>query len=167
MRTLDPAVEAELAKAVTAPGYLIEIDTVPPARFSTRGSLVFGGNYFIGGASVSQVAPGSTKAEITLPNHDNTGSSLVLGIGLEDTPVRIYAIYGDAPAVRDELWRGVVDGAEITLRWAKLTCEAAARAGGTLPDVTLSPPLCNHLPAPGTKFYWGGEYYTLNGAAHG
>lgn len=167
MRTLDATTEAEIAKAVTSPGYLVEIDTQPPVRFSTRGSLVYDGNLYLDGASVRKVAPGASKAEIQIPNHDNAASALVLGYGLEDVAVRIYAIHGDAPTARDLLWSGVIDGAELSTRWARLTCSAAARSGGAVPDIVIAPPLCNHLPAPGTSFLWNGEKYVLQASSRG
>jgi hypothetical protein len=55
-----------------------------------------------------------------------------------------------------------IDSVEsVTATRVTLTLATIAQAATHLPDVVIGPPLCRHLPPPGTKISWGGETYLL------
>jgi hypothetical protein len=163
-RTLPASVSTGIAAAVTAPGYLIEIATDPPLRYSTRGALTYGGLAYAGGAAVTSltVSGAQTAATLVLPNADGAIGALILRGTLIDVPISIAAIYGDAPTERVVVFVGVLDAAsEIGLLACTLTLMDARDAIAALPWLMIGPPLANHLRRPGETVVWGGVTYVL------
>jgi hypothetical protein len=163
-RTLPSTISAGISAAVTAPGYLIEIATTQTLRFSTRGTLTYGGAVYAGGARVEGLTLGGQRAGCTLvlPNADGAVSQLILSGRVNDANVSIYGIYGDAPSERVTLFTGAVEAAtDIGLLSCTLAVAEVRNAIWSLPHVMIGPPLANHLRRPGDQIVWGGVVYTL------
>jgi hypothetical protein len=163
-RVLSASVSSGVAAAVTAPGYLIEIATDPPLRYSTRGTLTYGGYPYVGGASVTSLNTSGqqTSATIVLPNADGAVGALILRGTLNDVPISIAAIYGDAPTEREVMFVGAIDSAsDIGLLSCTLTLMDSRDALWSLPWLMIGPPLANHLRRPGEQIVWRGEAYLL------
>lgn len=96
-RALDSGLESAIARAGTAPGWLIEIATTPRLRYSTRGTLDYGGYTWTGGATLDGAGASGldSGARLGLPNTDNAASALALTELVRDVPVTVWAYYGD------------------------------------------------------------------------
>lgn len=96
LRTLTSPLVYEIEKHITAPGWLIEIEASPSyLRYSTRGTIDWGGYTWSGGATLSGISELGIKGQvqITLPNIDNAATAIALSNTLRDVNVNIYALY--------------------------------------------------------------------------
>lgn len=166
-RTLSAGLVTAVERTVTNPGWLIEVDTSPKLRYSTRGTLSYGGYTWVGGAYLSGIneAGLSPSTTLSLPNFDNSASSLALSDLLRDVGVTIYAYYDDAVASLTyavELATLLIDSVNsLSTTEAVFSLSTASQAATHVPSVVVGPPLCNHIPPPGTKVNWGGTVYVL------
>lgn len=162
-RTVPSAVLTAAEAAVTTPGYLIEIQTPTPLRYTTRATLTYDSKTWSGGARVESL-PTTPGGEVTLvlPNADGALGALILGDVFGDTPALIYVISEAAPTAAVLIFSGVVDEAsDIGLMTCTLTLSDTAAAASSVPDVVIGPPLCNHLIPSGAVIVWGGVSYTV------
>jgi hypothetical protein len=165
-RTLAASISTATEQPVTQPGYLIQIDAASTLRYCTRATLPYDGHSWLGGARVDRLdtAPGGDCA-IALPNADNAMSALILADALTDKRARIWAIYSDSPTDAELMFDGVVDGADaLGALECVVTLTDNGSARSSIPDVTIGPPLANHLVAPGTQITWGNITYTVEAA---
>lgn len=169
MRDLTPNQQAETQKASTEPFHLVELQT-PTAtyRWSSRATAVWRGQEWTGGVvrvdGLAALAGGSAEARISLSNSDNAASALALVDNINDSPCRIYQLYGAAPHADADaalVFAGVVDGVP-RIGTARVTIDllTAGRA------MEMSPRLyfelfCSSLPPAGTVISWAGEHYRL------
>jgi hypothetical protein len=164
-RTLDAALESAVAEAGTAPGWLITIATATPLRYSTRGTLVYGGQTYTGGATLSGVGESGLLSEVRLglPNTDNAASALALTDLLRDVEVTVAAYYDvSGTGYAETLATLVIDAVEaIEPTRVVFVLATIAQAASHLPDVVLGPPLCRHIPPPGTTIAWAGTTITI------
>ena len=165
MKTLTPALLAELGLSVTRPGYLVELGYSTTLRLSTMGDISYGGHTWLAAdvrvAGIGADGKGSNAARLTLGNTDGAYGVLVLGEGAADIPVTIYAAYAGATADAVQLFAGVTDGADINER--TVTLNLAAQQNRTLycPRVFIAKPTFNHLQPPRTVVTWGNETFVL------
>jgi len=162
-RTLASSISTAIAQPVTQPGYLIQIDATSTLRYTTRATLTYSGQTWTGGARVERLdtARGGDAA-VALPNTDNALSALILSDALTDKRTRIWAIYSDSPTDAELLFDGLVDGADaIGALECVLNLTDNGSARSSIPDVTIGPPLANHLVPPGTQISWGTTTYTV------
>lgn len=171
MRTLSTTTNTEVSKTITRPILLVEISFPIAYRWATLGDVTWNGyTWTSNGVRVEDIrnlAGGGVEGRISIPNHDNAASALVLGNSIADTPCVIWHLYGDGPyAVADavELFRGVLDGAEIGLDRVSIGLTSTGRVNEVSPRLFIAPPICNKLPPRGTVLAWAGERYTLEGA---
>ncbi len=164
-RTLDAALEAAIAEAGTAPGWLILIDAAIPLRYSTRGTLSYDGRTWTGGATLSGVGESGLLSEVRLglPNTDNAASALALTDLLRDVEVTVSAYYDVAGTWYAETLGTLVIAAVEAIEPLRVTFVLAtpAQAASHVPDVVLGPPLCTHIPPPGTTIAWAGATITI------
>jgi hypothetical protein len=164
-RTLDATLETAIAEAGTAPGWLISIATATPLRYSTRGTLTYGGHTYTGGATLSGVGESGllSEARLGLPNADNAASALALTDLLRDVEVTVSAYYDVAgTGYAETLGTLAIDAVEaITPTRVSFVLATPAQAASHQPAVLLGPPLCRHIPAPGTTITWGGTTITI------
>ncbi len=162
-RTLNAASLAAIDDPVTAPGYLVAITSThgDVLRYSTRGTLTYGGNSWQGGGQITRQSP--TDWGLILPNYDNAASALTLSDELERATVSVWAYLATAaPPQAILLFDGYINQViRITNAKAELSLASVALGRSWLPDVILAPPLLNHLPPPGTAISWGGKIYYL------
>lgn len=168
MRDLTAATGTEIARGITRPRYLIELVMENVTyRWSSGSEATWNGQLWTqNGAQVDDlraVAGGAQEGRISLPNHDNAASALVLSDGINGRACRIWQIYGDGPFATDDavlLFEGVCDGAELAIERVSIDLTSAGRVN------ELSPRLywdmaCTHIPPAGTVISWGGEHYRL------
>lgn len=165
-RTLDAGLAAAIVERGTSPGWLIEIGTTTPLRYSTRGTLSYGGYTWVGGAVLSGVEfSGDLGASVTLelPNTDNAASALALTDLLREVEVTLWAYYDvSGTGYAEELRTLAVDAVEsINSTRVEFSLSSIAEGASRLPDVLVGPPLCNHIPPAGTVIRWGWTTVTL------
>lgn len=151
-RTLPGSLGTAITAPVTAPGYLVQLGFPIPLRYSTIATSTpttwDSRLWTAGGVEVLSVS--ATDARISLRNHDNSISALVLGNQLHRVTCAVWQIYGsDAVALFD----GWVDEATLGPR-VVLTAIAQSRAV-QVPSDFIAPPTFNHLTPPGTPISWG------------
>lgn len=173
LRDLTPALVAELGLVHTRPGNLVMIawPGETPLCLSTFADLasVMGYNWIRADVRVSELSEdtkGKSSGALTFGNADNVWSALALGKKFTDVPIKIWDVYAGATADGDVAPRfsGVGDSVRIspdgTVRVA-----LTQHGSGTMfcPRGVLSPPLFNHLPAPGIINYGGQQYKLMPG----
>lgn len=168
LRNLSLATQTALAEPVTAPGWLVQIDTAPVVRLSSRGDLSWDGAAWLGYAlDVSGLAAqgtGETTATLRVGNTDNTLSALILGPGVAGVPVRLWAFYGETPALADPvaIFSGMADDAGINTDRVEIRL-----VGDTLKNLALPRGRCtpsaglHHLTPDNTVLTWGNAKITL------
>lgn len=161
IRALTSQLVLEIEKYITAPGWLIEIETSPSyLRYSTRGTIDYGGYTWSGGATLSGVSELgiSGQVQMTLPNIDNAATAIALSNTLRDVNVNIYALYDvdNTSPQATQLATMKIDGVEaIDKMRATLSLRMTADVATHLPDVVIGPPLCNYIPQDGSSITWG------------
>ena len=117
MRTLSPALIAELGLTITRPGYLVSIAFDTPLYLSTLGDVTWGGHTWLSSdVDVGKLTRGSSAAQvagISLGNLDALYSAIVLNGGVADRAVAVYAVYAGAPADAVLEFSGVGDDVEV------------------------------------------------------
>ncbi len=164
-RTLSPAVESAIAGTVTAPGYLVAITSGSDViRSASRGTLDYDGEHWTGGVTVTRQGP--TDWTLSLPNHDNLASALVLSDLIDGAEVEIWAYVGTAdPIEAVSVFTGYINQVtKISTTRVDMTLAAVSLGRSWLPDIILAPPLMNHLPPAGTAIAWGDKIYYLEPA---
>jgi len=154
-RNLPTAVATAIGQPVTRPGYLIQLDSATPIRFSTRGTVLYDGQWWLDGAAVSGLSQSAASTPtVTIPNQDNSGSALLLGDRLIDVRARIWAYDAGAPDDAILSFDGVIDGAgDIGPLTCSIQLAQTSRARGRYPNLVVAPPLCNFITPAGTAFY--------------
>ena len=182
MLTLSAIQEAILAQAATQPTYLVDINWGGGIqRWSTRGDHTVGGIAYTGGQIGVRGAANWRTASIALVPTAEHAATLALGdwIGASCVvslyPIKYHPQIIEAGYVEASYgYIGTETGATITLIDGVLSAGEYsgngpitlsvrhwATVGRWAPRTRLSPPICNHLPAPGTTFTWAGEVYVL------
>jgi len=160
---------ADAQADVARPLYLLELGFSAVEHLSTRGDVNWNGQtWTANGVSVGRITPatadGAQTAEITLPNDSYAYSAIVLGEG-KGAALRIWKLYGEPPFADGdavELFNGVMDVARLG-DVVRITATAAGRNNEQVPHLLFAPPVFNHLPAPGTVFFWRGDRVILEG----
>ena len=161
-RSLDSDALAAIAAPVTAPGYLIAITSgSATVRYSTRGALDYDGETWTGGGQVTRNGP--TDWTLSLPNHDNLVSALVLGDFLDQAEVAIWSYLGNSDPIQAvSVFTGYINQVNrVTTTRVEISLMAVSLGRSWLPDVILAPPLLNHMPPARTAISWGGSIYYL------
>lgn len=164
-RDLDSAALAGLTTTITAPGYLVEITAGEMVlRYSSRGTLDFGGVTWTGGGMVTRQSP--TDWTLSLPNYDNLASALVLGDLLEQATIVIWHYLDHLASPQAiQIFSGFINQClRITTTRVEISLAAVSPGRSWLPDGILAPPLLNYLPPAGTAITWGGTTYYLEPA---
>ena len=167
MRTVSSKVSTATAQQVTAPHYLLALYFSTPLYLTSRDALVWDGlSWVTGDFSIGRLAParGGMGGELSLINHDNAYSAIVLGEEVRGRTVKIWGLYGEPPYAQDDpvpLFSGVISavpriGDEVVL---SLTSERAVST--RVPDIPLSLFLGEDMPPPGTVIEWAGGTVTL------
>ncbi|AUN95870.1 hypothetical protein [Pseudazoarcus pumilus] len=169
-RTLSTATAAGTSTATTEPWWLVELDTL---RLTDGPTTTWDGLAFqsLPGLEVTGLtidASGFARGTLRLPDHNGTGTGLLLAAGDEDLPVRIWQVTGAGPHAPEDpvlIAECVLDGGTSDDGWAELALAPADADNREQPRWRVAPPIFNHLPAAGTRIEWGGEVLILEPGA--
>jgi hypothetical protein len=122
MRTLTPALQAEVDKHKTTPAFLVEILFDPPLHLSSRGDRSLLGSDWeewdvgVSGIGQDSAAGAGGQASLKLGNTDLSISTVILSQGIAGRQVTIWQFYGSAPDSDDvmEVFRGIAGEASIS-----------------------------------------------------
>lgn len=172
--------QALLDEAVTKPIYLIDIEFPTPESLSTNGDQTVGAVTYIGGEIGLSAAADWATASVRLPPSAARVQTLIAGdwrgksaqiylLPAVDYPLRIVpgyvkAGYGRQGFVVDDpilLIDGILTGASADASALTIEVTHRGRVGKWAPRIRLMPPICNWLPAPGTRLTWAGEVFVL------
>jgi hypothetical protein len=149
-RTLSGTIESEVALPITQPGYLVFLGFTPELRYATRETIVYNGYTWSAGFGVGVSSVTDDAAVITLRNHDNSASALVLNHTLANVLCEVYMEYGDDAVL---LFSGTLDSAQVGTR---VTLKARGMVTSKkAPNAYIAYPIFNHLFPAGTKIQWG------------
>jgi hypothetical protein len=163
-RTLSVTTQAEIAKTVTRPFWLLYIGFTPALRYSS-GPQATNGYTWTPNDFVATVSPDNNQGTLRIQNTDYVFGGLVLSNGIADVPIKIYTLYGTgAYSAGDEelLFDGVGGSCTIDPRWVTIDLKVARTAVMFSPRIRCSKEMgFNHLPPEGLVISWQGEQYTL------
>jgi len=153
VRTIDAALQAELDKDITTPGYIVKIE-LPGGDllFSTGQETLFEGDtYPAAGVAIQRV--NSAEATIMLINTDLSISNEALTVKFIDSPVEIRLVYVRSPTLVEApiIFKGFTDNPNsLNFDYVRINCYAAPRIVSWSPRAFASPPTFNHLIPGGT-----------------
>lgn len=171
-----------LAQPTSTPTYLVDIDWGGSTQhWSTRADHTVSGIDYTGGDIGLRGAQDWRTAELTLdPSAANTAvlqtgawrgaACSIWLLPFREHPQLVeegyaeddYGFFGDEIADPILLLQGQVTSAEYSGdNPIRLGVRHVASLRTPTPRVRLAPPICNHLPTPGTKFTWANELYIL------
>lgn len=169
-------------QAATQPTYLVDIEWAGATQhWSTRGDHVVSGVTYTAGQIAVRGATNWRAATIALnPSAAHTttmmagdwvgGDCAISLLPIREHPQIIdegyfedgYGFFGTEIGDPIPLLIGVISAAEYSGNGPiSLSIRHQATAGKWAPRTRLIPPICNHLPVPGTKSTWAGEVYIL------
>lgn len=169
-RTISTPTSNASLELVTRPGYLIEIGFDTPLRLSSRGDVTALGSAWtawdvrVSGLEHAGSKP-ATSGSITLGDHDESISALVLGEGVAGKEVSVWRYFADATAEADpvRVFSGVAGGSSGGAE-RRVQIQLVAREA----TVLYSPRRYmtretgfNALPAAGKVVTFNGEKYIL------
>lgn len=182
MLPLSSVQQSILEQASTQPTYLVDIEWDGESfSWSTRGEHIVAGAIYTSGDVGVRGAQSWRSASIAMvPTAENVQAMLVgdwVGnpcvisllpikyhpqIVVPGYAVEDYGFFGTETGDPIILLDGVLCAAEYSGNGPiTLSVRHRATMGQWAPRTRLSPPICNHLPTPGTTFTWAGETYTL------
>lgn len=169
-----------LDEAVTKPIYLIDIEFPTPQSLSTNGDQTVGANTYLGGEIGLSAAADWATASVRMPPSVARMQTLIAGdwrgksaqvylLPAVNYPQRIAAGYvkagyGRQGFVVDDpilLIDGILTGASADASALTVEITHRGRVGKWAPRIRLMPPICNWLPAAGTRLSWAGEIFVL------
>jgi len=164
-RTLSVSMQSASSNVVTRPGYLILLSFAGlDIRYSTTGDVTWNGNAWAGNRSVDVKSLSSDSGSVTFGNVDDAFAAMVLGSGVVDRPVRIWAMDGEALGDTDPVlvFDGVGDSSESDVE--KVTISLVRQGSGSLSSprrfIGKSAGF-NHLIPAGTVLTVGNQKVTL------
>lgn len=163
-KTLAASLVTDTAKRITTPGYLVEINFTSPLRLSTRADQSYGGYSWTGGR-LGKVDAGEGGGSLELLNADLAMSALVLGEGLADRAVTVWAFYADNPTDVEQVFAGVADSSEIAVDRVRVRLVPENRRTMYSPRRFINSAAgFNTLAPAGTRVSWGGQTFVLERA---
>jgi hypothetical protein len=172
-RDISVSLLADLTAAVTAPGYLLQIDFTSPLRACTRTTLTFQGASFVErGFTVQGLMPSVDSSEavdgtLTMHDPDAAVEQLVLSEGIEEKRIRVWAYSGDVSySSQLDLLNPVLlydgYGSEAQIDPARATVTITLQAARSLMSVSPRVRMTKetgftHLPVSGQEYEFGGE----------
>lgn len=172
--------QALLDEAVTRPIYLIDLEFPTPLSLSTNGDQTVGAVTYLGGeiglsaaadwatASV-RMPPSVARMQILIAGDWRGKSAQIYLLPACNYPQRIaagyvkdgYARQGFVTADPILLIDGILTGASADASALTVEITHRGRVGKWAPRIRLMPPICNWLPAAGTRLSWAGEVFVL------
>lgn len=176
-RTVSSQVDTEIAKVVTAPGYLVEIlfpEPIAPLRVSSRGDVQFtDGRFFISAnfqvnGLGTDISTSLLSGSIDFQDSDYAISTMVLLYGVGDREVNVWQFYGDATlGASDAVFLGPMRGADSAFDFSgrKVSISLLMNNLATLyaPRTYLTKENgFNQLCPAGLIIQWGSQKYIVN-----
>lgn len=169
MKTVTAATAAEIALAITAPGYFVQIAFSTVARFCTRGAQTWNGHSWIAAnCEVSGLANDGSPAQsgaLKIVDADDTYTALVLSEGTENRAIKVWSFFGTSPANADPVleFDGVIDGHDYDSGSYELTLGVKQAEVRFAPNKLInSTSGFSQLPPNGKVINWGGQDYILS-----
>jgi hypothetical protein len=179
-RATTPAQDAALDRRITQPIYLVEVLIEGQEYLSTLGERVVDGITYSSGVNLRSINNWSS-ALVTLPPTPARMAQFVSQswrygrCRISLLPATHYPLLIQPGYVADGYFlQGDVYGEPMLLIDGELTSAAMSgeghieftvanriAVGRWLPAARIAPPICNHLPKPGTVVVWEGDRYTL------
>lgn len=180
MREVSAGQLAALSQDTTRPIYLVDLlFSGEPEFLSTNGNRLVGNEQYVGGDIAVAGVGDWTQASIRLTPTPARVSAL-LNDAWRGTACRVWLLpvsklfqfWAEDYAVEDYGHQGATQHEPILLLDGVLTAgrlsdslelEVAHRAllRRWTPRLRAAPPVCNHMPAPGSRVEWQGEVFTL------
>jgi hypothetical protein len=180
MRTTDSEQSALLDSRVTKPIYLVEIAIDGQEYLSTNGTQDVDGVTYVGAdvglrsiqnwsSAVVSLLPTPARVAQVVSQSWRYGRCRVSLRPATYYPLLIqpgyvadgFFIQGDVYADPILLIDGELVSASLSGDRVEFTVAHRVSVGRWLPAARIAPPLCNHLPKPGTVVTWEGDRYTL------
>lgn len=168
-RTITPAQQAEVAKNITTPIYLVELGFNTPLYYSSRQQVLYGGNTFTED-KLTKVALKDTKgimsARLHISNIDLNIGNTAIAETLQGKTCKVYIDYTIAGTTSDAilLLDGIVNEiSNINTKEVVLNATSISVNIAYSPRIYCAPPLFNHAVPAGTLINWGGSVYEIKG----
>lgn len=156
MRTVAPETYDAITGPTLRPTYLVALYIGGWIYHSTRDQVEWNDIVWHDtGIVVERVA--HDQASILLPDTDHAYTQLIWLHGIAGQPITIYRVEGDGPFAADrghELFSGVMDTSKRVNKYlqTRITCRPGGGVSSVSPSDVIAPPVCNHMPAPGSRF---------------
>jgi len=180
MRATDAAQDAILAERFTRPIYMVEIDIGGQEYLSTNGDVTVAGIDYTGAdvglrsiqnwsSAVVSLLPTPERVAQVVSQSWRYGRCRISLLPATYYPLLIQpgyvadgyflqgAVYADPMLLVD----GELTAASFSGDRVEFTVASRVSVGRWLPAARIAPPICNHLPKPGTVIVWEGDRYTL------
>lgn len=171
---------ALINETVTKPIYLIDLQFPAQEYLSTNGDQVVGAITYTGGEVGLSAEADWATASIRMPASPARMQALITG-DWRGNPAKIYLLpainypmrledgyvadgYARQGFVADDpilLLDGIITGASGDSNSVTIDITHTSRIGKWAPRIRLMPPICNWLPASGTRLTWAGEIFVL------
>lgn len=156
-RTLPAAVGTNIAKQITEPTWLLELDYSTPLRATSRGQVTLGGDIF-GRRGLRIENMSETALGFVLRDDDKAVKGLADFEGIDDIAVTLWAYYETDGVV---VWTGFLDGVRYRDHEARFSAARLAAGTATWPDQYFHRNQFPYLPSDGTEIRWGSNLLTL------
>jgi hypothetical protein len=170
MRTLSSPTSTAVAKTITQPGYLVELDFSTVQRFSSRGDVSWNSFTWLNNNVVVgqlQEAPnGSVQLALAIGNADLAFGAVCLNEAPQEKTVTVWAFYEGATASGDpvQIFSGVIDGCDISEAMVNLQLRDLNSRTLFIPRRRATPATgFNHLLPSGRVIQFGGVRYEITG----
>lgn len=149
-RPVSAGTGTEIAKAITAPLFLVELGFNVPVRYSSREQITWS-SLLWQPASFKLRMSGQWSVELF--NDSFVIGQTVLTQGTSGRTARVYQLYGAGPSWADADGECLLDGemGEATITGSTVSITLKRSAPQRTPRIYLNPPLCNHIPPAGTQ----------------
>jgi len=149
---------------VTNPYYLVELQFAPILYLSSGPDITWDGHDWkaapVRVSSIDMDMLGQQDLSLSIANHDRTFGAFLLQEKAQERVVRVWLTYDDPGFKPMLLADGFMDGAAVG-EFVQIKVISRSTAYGTTPRIICSPPLFNHLPAPGSTLTAGSTTITI------
>lgn len=156
-RTLPAGIEAAILLNHTEPGWLVEMLLSSPLRYSTGGQVEWNGYVWLAGGIHVEFSQANLPT-ISLPNHNNAGSALMLNNILRDVVCNIYLWYSPDAEL---YFSGYLSPADTSYRFTRYTAETTRSDRQVAPRRRMVYPTFTRMPAPGKVIHSGNTFITV------
>lgn len=143
MRSLTTALATALGAPVQMPAFLVELGFGTVQRYSSRATLSWGGNSWVGtpmDVDGLRVGPLRVEGTLSLDNRDGAIGTLVRAEGVQDRTIKLWGYDAAATATGDVVWLATAVGSAASIGETAVQINLRHRQEFTVsPRVTCSP----------------------------